>query len=164
MLRHLEENDAADRLEAAIAELIREGKSVTYDMKPSRDDPTAVGTSEVADALIEKLGARLRMSGAPEGHRRRRRERRGDVRAGARAARLRRRRAVDIKEGLPQGKALDINQMGAVLGYEPNVVGSNGYEESAGSAVVVITAGLPRGAGHEPRRPRDDEREDRRAT
>ena len=51
---------------------------------------------------------------------------------------------VDIKEGLPQGKALDINQMGAVLGYEPNVVGSNGYEESAGSEVVVITAGVPR--------------------
>jgi len=51
---------------------------------------------------------------------------------------------VDIKEGLPQGKALDINQMGAVLGYEPNVVGSNGYEESAGSAVVVVTAGVPR--------------------
>src|SRR6267142_5480623 len=54
---------------------------------------------------------------------------------------------VDIKEGLPQGKALDINQMGAVLGYEPNVVGSNGYEESAGSTVVVITAGLPRSPG-----------------
>src|SRR5258705_4074143 len=54
---------------------------------------------------------------------------------------------VDIKEGLPQGKALDINQMGAVLGYEPNVTGSNGYEESAGSAVVVITAGLPRSPG-----------------
>src|SRR6476646_5580945 len=51
---------------------------------------------------------------------------------------------VDIKEGLPQGKALDINQMGAVLGYEPNSTGSNGYEESAGSDVVVITAGLPR--------------------
>jgi malate dehydrogenase len=51
---------------------------------------------------------------------------------------------VDIKEGLPQGKALDINQMGAVLGFEPNVVGSNGYEESAGSDVVVITAGVPR--------------------
>ena len=51
---------------------------------------------------------------------------------------------VDIKEGLPQGKALDVNQMGAVLGYEPNVVGSNGYEESAGSDVVVITAGVPR--------------------
>ena len=51
---------------------------------------------------------------------------------------------VDIKEGLPQGKALDINQMGAVLGYEPNVVGSNDYEESAESDVVVITAGVPR--------------------
>jgi malate dehydrogenase len=54
---------------------------------------------------------------------------------------------VDIKENLPQGKALDIVQMGAVLGYEPNVVGSNGYEETAGSAVVVITAGLPRSPG-----------------
>jgi malate dehydrogenase len=54
---------------------------------------------------------------------------------------------VDIKENLPQGKALDINQMGAVLGYEPVVVGSNGYEEAAGSEVVVITAGLPRSPG-----------------
>jgi malate dehydrogenase len=54
---------------------------------------------------------------------------------------------VDIKEGLPQGKALDINQMGAVLGCEPNVTGSNGYEETAGSDVVVITAGLPRSPG-----------------
>src|SRR6266700_1653145 len=54
---------------------------------------------------------------------------------------------VDIKEGLPQGKALDINQMGAVLGYEPSVTGSNGYEETAGSSVVVITAGLPRSPG-----------------
>jgi isocitrate dehydrogenase (NAD+) len=59
MLRHLEESEAADGLEQAIAEVIHEGKSVTYDMKPSRDDPTAVGTSEVADALIEKLGARV---------------------------------------------------------------------------------------------------------
>ncbi len=59
MLRHLEEEEAADNLEAAIAEVIAEGKSVTYDMKPSRDDPTAVGTSDVADALIERLGARV---------------------------------------------------------------------------------------------------------
>jgi malate dehydrogenase len=51
---------------------------------------------------------------------------------------------VDIKENLPQGKALDVDQMGAILGYEPNVVGSNGYEESAGSDVVVVTAGVPR--------------------
>jgi malate dehydrogenase len=54
---------------------------------------------------------------------------------------------VDIKENLPQGKALDINQMGAVLGYEPRIVGSNGYGETAGSDVVVITAGIPRGPG-----------------
>src|SRR5437667_1094349 len=59
MLRHLEEADAADRLEQAIAEVIAEGRSVTYDMKPARDDPTAVGTSEVADAVIEKLGVRV---------------------------------------------------------------------------------------------------------
>jgi len=54
---------------------------------------------------------------------------------------------VDIKEGLPQGKALDIDQAGPVLGYEPTVRGSNGYEETAGSEVVVITAGLPRKPG-----------------
>ena len=57
MLRHLDETEAAARLEQAIAEVIREGRSVTYDMKPTRTDPTAVGTSEVADAIIEKLGA-----------------------------------------------------------------------------------------------------------
>jgi isocitrate dehydrogenase (NAD+) len=56
MLRHLGEADAARRLESAIAEVIREGESVTYDMKPTRDDPSAVGTSEVADAIIDKLG------------------------------------------------------------------------------------------------------------
>ena len=59
MLRQLDEQDAADSLEHAIADVIREGNSVTYDMKPRRDDPTAVGTSEVADAIIEKLGVRV---------------------------------------------------------------------------------------------------------
>jgi isocitrate dehydrogenase (NAD+) len=59
MLRHLGEDEAADRLEGAIAEVIQEGESVTYDMKPSRDDPSAVGTSEVADAIVDKLGARV---------------------------------------------------------------------------------------------------------
>jgi isocitrate dehydrogenase (NAD+) len=57
LLKHIEERDAADKLETAIADIIREGKSVTYDMKPSRDDPTAVGTSDVADAIIEKMGS-----------------------------------------------------------------------------------------------------------
>ncbi len=54
---------------------------------------------------------------------------------------------VDIKEGLPQGKALDLNEAGPVLGYEPTIKGSNGYEETAGSDVVVVTAGLPRKPG-----------------
>jgi malate dehydrogenase len=54
---------------------------------------------------------------------------------------------VDIKEGLPQGKALDLNEAGPVLGYEPTITGSNEYEETAGSDVVVITAGLPRKPG-----------------
>ena len=59
MLRHLEERDAAQRLEGAIAAVIAEGRSVTYDMKPARDDPTAVGTSEVADAIIQEMGVRV---------------------------------------------------------------------------------------------------------
>src|SRR6184192_3912936 len=53
----------------------------------------------------------------------------------------------DIKEGLPQGKALDLNQMGPVLGFEPQITGTNSYEETAGSDVVVVTAGLPRSPG-----------------
>jgi len=55
MLRHLEEREAADRLERAIAEVIRKGEKVTYDLKPHRDDPTAVGTSQFADAVIEEM-------------------------------------------------------------------------------------------------------------
>jgi malate dehydrogenase len=54
---------------------------------------------------------------------------------------------VDIKEGLPQGKALDIDEMGPLLGYEPNVVGTNDYAETVGSAVVVVAAGVPRSPG-----------------
>ena len=55
MLNYIGEKECADRLEKAIAQVISEGKSVTYDMKIQRDDPTAVGTSEVADAVIAKL-------------------------------------------------------------------------------------------------------------
>jgi malate dehydrogenase len=54
---------------------------------------------------------------------------------------------VDIVENLPQGKALDMDQMGAVVGFEPRIVGSNSYDETAGSDVVVITAGVPRKPG-----------------
>ena len=52
MLRYLGEADAADRLERAVAAVIAEGKDVTYDMKPDRNDPTAVGTAEMGDAII----------------------------------------------------------------------------------------------------------------
>jgi isocitrate dehydrogenase (NAD+) len=58
MLRHLGETEAADRMERGIAEVIRKGDKVTYDLKPTRDDPSAVGTSEFADAVIDALPAR----------------------------------------------------------------------------------------------------------
>ena len=54
---------------------------------------------------------------------------------------------VDIVEGLPQGKALDILESGPVIGFDSNVVGTNGYEETAGSQIVVITSGSPRKPG-----------------
>jgi isocitrate dehydrogenase (NAD+) len=57
MLRHLGERDAADRLEAAVIAVLSAGQSVTYDMKPYRDDPTAVGTSQMADAIIAQIPA-----------------------------------------------------------------------------------------------------------
>src|SRR5205807_7530691 len=60
---------------------------------------------------------------------------------------------VDIVEGMPQGKALDLNQSGPVVGYEPNMVGADGYEETSGSDIVVITSGFPR----QPAMSRDDQ-------
>ncbi|MEA2448731.1 MAG: malate dehydrogenase [Thermoleophilaceae bacterium] len=54
---------------------------------------------------------------------------------------------VDIVEGLPQGKALDLNQSGPVVGYEAQVTGTDSYEETAGSEIVVITSGSPRKPG-----------------
>ncbi|MEI7837093.1 MAG: isocitrate/isopropylmalate dehydrogenase family protein [Planctomycetota bacterium] len=55
MLKYLKESAAAARLEAAVARIIAEGKDVTYDLKPDRNDPTAVGTSQMADAIIAAL-------------------------------------------------------------------------------------------------------------
>jgi isocitrate dehydrogenase (NAD+) len=55
MLRHIGEREAGDRLERAIAAVVAVGKDVTYDLKPDRDDPTAVGTKEFADAVIGQL-------------------------------------------------------------------------------------------------------------
>jgi malate dehydrogenase len=54
---------------------------------------------------------------------------------------------VDIIPNLPQGKALDLDQAGSVLGYEPKITGANGYDETEGSDVIVITAGKPRSPG-----------------
>ena len=54
---------------------------------------------------------------------------------------------VDIIPNFPQGKALDMNQAAAVLSYEPNITGTNGYEDTAGSDVIVVTAGKPRAPG-----------------
>ncbi|HBX42405.1 MAG TPA: malate dehydrogenase [Deltaproteobacteria bacterium] len=54
---------------------------------------------------------------------------------------------VDIVEGMPQGKALDIMQAGPVVGYDARVTGTNGYEDTAGSDIIVITSGLPRKPG-----------------
>ncbi|HOU36558.1 MAG TPA: isocitrate/isopropylmalate dehydrogenase family protein [Candidatus Omnitrophota bacterium] len=58
MLRHLNENAAADRLESAVKQVLAEGRSVTYDLKPTRDDPSAVGTREMADAIIKAIKAK----------------------------------------------------------------------------------------------------------
>ena len=69
---------------------------------------------------------------------------------------------VDIVEGMPQGKALDLNQAGPVVGYEPNVIGTNSYDETSGSDIVVITSGPSAQAGHEPRRPARRQPRDRR--
>src|SRR5215831_15905208 len=54
---------------------------------------------------------------------------------------------VDIIPGVPQGKALDITQAGPVCGYSTRVVGTNGYDETAGSSIAVITSGIPRKPG-----------------
>ena len=56
MLKHIGETEASERLETAVAQVIREGRDVTYDLKPYRDDPEAVGTSQMADAIIKAIG------------------------------------------------------------------------------------------------------------
>jgi len=57
MLRYLKEEKAADRLEKAVSEVIAEGKDVTYDLKKDRNDPSAAGTSQMADAIIKKINS-----------------------------------------------------------------------------------------------------------
>ncbi len=144
MLRHLDERDAADAAR--------------------RRDRRGDRRRQVGDLRHEAEPRRPNLGGNVPGRRRHHRNdgsdglRRkvtvvGAGNVGATAAQEIARRdyadvvLVDIKEGLPQGKALDINEAGPVLGYEPNTSGSNSYEATAGSDVVVITAGLPRKPG-----------------
>ena len=111
--------------------MIAEGKDVTYDMKPQRDTdrPSA-----------RRSGRRDHRAVRETWHQRR--EKITVVGAGNVGATTAQRLAerdyadvvlVDIVEGLPQGKALDLNEAGPVVGYEPNVIGTNGYDETAGS-------------------------------
>jgi isocitrate dehydrogenase (NAD+) len=57
LLRHIGEADAGDRLEAAVAAVIAEGRTVTYDLRPTHEDPSAASTDEVRDAVVERLAA-----------------------------------------------------------------------------------------------------------
>ena len=68
---------------------------------------------------------------------------------------------VDIVEGLPQGKALDLAEAAPVVGHDARVIGTNDYADTAGSDIVVVTSGLARKPGHEPGRPAGQERRDR---
>ena len=145
MLRHLEEREAADRLEAGDRRRDQRGQErhLRHEADPRRPDrrrhERGRGRHHRRDGSAGMSRRKVTVVGA------------GNV--GATCAQVLATRdyadvvLVDIVENLPQGKALDANQMGAVLGYEPNIVGSNGYEESAGSDVVVITAGVPRKPG-----------------
>ena len=115
-------------------------------MKPTRDDPTAVGTSEVADAVIERLGVRVRCRRHPPS---------SAPGTSAPPVALELARSdyadvvlVDIIPNFPQGKALDMNQAGLrCSASSANILGTNGYEETEGSDVIVITAGKPRSPG-----------------
>ena len=163
MLDHLGERDAAARLESAVAAVIAAGERVTYDLKPTRDDPSAVGTSEYADAIIESSTAWQLTKGphAKEDHRRRRRERRRDLRAGARAPRLRGRRPRRHHPELPAGEGAR---------HQPGGRGPRLRADDDGLERLRGDRGLRRRrdhgrqaalAGDEPRRPRRDERGDR---
>ena len=68
---------------------------------------------------------------------------------------------VDIVEGLPQGKGLDLAEAAPVVGHDARITGTNDYADTAGSDIVVVTSGLARQPGHEPRRPAGQERRDR---
>ena len=162
MLAHLGEDAAAQRLEDAVAAVIAEGKSVTYDMKPTRTDPTAVGTSRVRGRHHREAGGRqVTRSGKVS-----------VVGAGFYGSTTAQRLAeydifdavvlVDIIEGKPQGIALDINQSRPIEGFET--------KRARAPTTTTSTDGLGHRrdhrrpaaqAGHEPDGPAGDQRQDR---
>jgi malate dehydrogenase len=151
MLDHIGERDAAERLEAAVAAVIAEGKSVTYDLKPTRDDPSAVGTSGRDHRAAPLTSSHQTKGDNVNGRKKVTVVGAGNVGATCALEVARRDYAdvvlVDIIPNFAAGKALDMNQMASVTGYEPTILGSERYDETKGSDVVVITAGKPRSPG-----------------
>ena len=146
MLRHLDEREAADRVEAADRSRHRGGaqRHLRHEADPRRPDRRRDQRGRRCDHRPNgSTGMTGRQKVTVVGA--------GNVGATAAQEIARRDYAdvalVDIKENLPQGKALDLNEAGPVLGYEPTITGSNGYDATAGSDVVVVTAGLPRKPG-----------------
>ena len=161
MLEHLGEADAAQRLEAAVAAVIAEGdrRHLRHEAVPGRPDRRRDGGVRRRDHREARSPRRRVPSSASERKHtvsgRKRVTVVGAGNVGATCAQEVARRdyadvvLVDVKPNLAAGKALDIDQAGSVLGYEPNVVGvdDSGYDATAGSDVIVITAGLPRKPG-----------------
>ena len=152
--------------------MIAEGERVTYDMKPTRDDPTAVGTSEYADAIIEqarRLTARRGTHERTDVNGRKKVTVIGAGNVGATCAHEVARRdyadvvLVDIIPNFPQGKALDMNQAASVLGYEPNDLG---HERLRRDRRAPTSSSSPPASRARPGMSRDDlvddERGDRR--
>ena len=156
LLRHVGERDAGDRLEAAVADVLADGRG--RDRRPPRPGRRrpAAGTRRMAEAVAARLrgavdsmarhpirGAEASMKITVVGS--------GFVGQTA-AMRLLEKGLgevclIDIIEGKPQGLALDLKEAAPVEGYEPTIVGTNDYADTAGSDIVVITAGFPRQPG-----------------
>ena len=154
MLKHLGETKAADNLEHAVAAVIAEGKNTTYDMKPTRDDPTAVGTSEYADAIIARL-EEMKLTSARQGNRRRRRVLRKHHGAATWRSTTSSTPSCSPTSSRASRRAWrsTSTSRGPIEGFETRLVGAttgldgSGYEQTADSDIVVITAGLPRKPG-----------------
>ena len=171
MLEHLGERDAARRLEEAVAGVIADGERVTYDLKPTRDDPTAVGTSEYADAIIERLA----LTTQPPEHEGRDVNGRkkvtvvgaGNVGATCALEVARRDYAdvvlVDIMPNFAAGQGAR-HEPGRppCSGYEPTITGIERLRRDGRLRRRRDHRGPAALAGDEPGRPRDDERGDRR--